>query len=98
MTSDLFLFLLGLLFILDVWTTLRILALAGGRELNPVMRWAMKLLTPAGGLMLAKFAVLVWISMHLAGLPAGWRIGILIGYLALFAWNLWQLHRGQTPK
>lgn len=92
MNPDKFMLALALLFILDVWTTLRGLG-AGLREGNPVMAYLMRILSPAGALMAVKFALLVWISRHLTQIDARAQWAILAGYVGVVAWNLYQLNK-----
>lgn len=55
----------GLLQVLDIWSTLRALAV-GGRELNPVVRRLMASLGTLRGLLAAKavLALLIWQLAH----------------------------------
>ena len=70
----------------DIWTTWRIL-LAGGRELNPVMRWLIREFGVMPALIIPKAAVLVVCYVWL--LPYWWVLALLcIFYTGIFLFNL----------
>lgn len=81
--------------IADIWTTWAVLA-RGGRELNPLMAWLMRLFGfwPAvvGAKALAIAAVLVWLDEM-----AAWELAVIIGaYVAVVGSNLRALRRLRT--
>ena len=75
-----------LLQIVDVFTTRRIL-LAGGRELNPVMRWLVRKLGLMPSLITSKAAVFA--ACYFILLPYWWVLALLcIFYTGIFLFNL----------
>ncbi|MCR4304982.1 MAG: DUF5658 family protein [Gallionella sp.] len=82
---------LAILQALDAWTTWRILS-AGGRELNPVMRYAISEagLIPA---LIAKGAVVVALAWYFC-LPYPWIMaGLVAFYLGAVLFNLRSIKR-----
>lgn len=89
--STILLIALALLQAADAWTTWRILS-AGGRELNPAMRYAIAQagLVPA---LVAKGAIVVALAWYFC-LPYPWILGALIAaYTAVVAFNFRSIKR-----
>jgi hypothetical protein len=77
---------------LDALLTLHILS-RGGRELNPVMAWAMDRVGPATALATMKLALVVAVFAVLPWLPVWTLIVLCLAYTAIAVWNRYQLER-----
>jgi len=75
--------LLAALQVADVWTTRRIL-LAGGKEMNPVVRWLIGRFGLLPALLMSKAAVLALAAAFL--LPYPWLLGGLCVFYAGIIW------------
>lgn len=75
---------------LDAYTTIRILG-AGGREMNPVMRWVFARLGVAAGLAAAKVLLVVVMFVLFPLIPVWVAWLIVLGYAAVVGWNATQM-------
>lgn len=83
---------MALLFVADVWLTMRILK-QGGRELNPLLAKLFMSYDPLGVLIFAKaFALAIFIVFEPTISPDA-KTWIGAGYVGLVVWNLTQVRR-----
>lgn len=81
---------LAVLQIFDAWLTHQIL-LRGGRELNPLMRWAIQKAGVLPGLLVPKALVM---GALLYAQPPVWLMGALVAlHMAVCGYNLSQMER-----
>ena len=95
MTAETLAGLLALWFVLDTALTYQLISRRGGRELNPIMRWAIGELGLEEALVLAKFLALTLIWFFTVdGTFNGnekWLWYLHAGYAGVVAWNGFQL-------
>lgn len=84
------LLLFGVLQAADIYTTYTLLS-SGGRELNPVMRWAMDKLGMVRGLVIMK---LLTVGLVVVLFNEALTFWLCIFYAGVVGWNTYQLYKG----